>query len=162
MRIFLIIVSFVNTLFYVLFYAYFDNVMELLGTTILSAGFQHFIKDLILIIIGFCIGLMAIMFLKPKINRSYFEVKNLILLGIVPFFMLLLSRGAITNFIVSRFFSNNTSIQELIFYLFSRQVLWAMWFGFALGTSVRPNFVRIDNKHAVKYAVSDNHITDTK
>ncbi len=160
MRIFLIIISFVNTLFYVLIYAYYDNILKILGTTFLSAGFQNFFKDLVLMIIGFCIGLMAIMFLKPKIDRSYFDVKNLMLLGIVPFFLLLLSRGAVTNFIISRFFSENTSIQEMIFYLFSRQVLWSLWFGFAIGTSIRPNFTQSRRKHAVRYTLSDDNVME--
>jgi len=161
-RIFLIIISFVNTLFYVLIYAYYDNILEILGMTILSAGFQSFFKDLALIIIGFCIGLMAIMFLRPKINRSYFEVKNLVLLGIVPFFLLLISRDIITNFIISRFFSENNNIKEMIFYLFSRQVLWSLWFGFAIGTSVRPNFTQSKRKHAARYTLSDDNVMEPR
>ena len=162
MRIFLIIVSFINTLLYVLIYAYYDNILEILGTTLLSAGFQNFFKDLTLIIIGSCIGLMAIMFLQPKIDRSYFDVKSLILLGIVPFFLLLLSRDTISNFIISRFFSENNNIKEIIFYLFSRQVLWSLWFGFAIGASVRPNFIQSRRKHAVKYTLSDDNVMKPK
>lgn len=162
MRIFLIIISFINTLLYVLVYSYYDNIIVILGLALPSASFQSILKDLILIIIGTCIGLMAIIFLRPKINKSYFDVKNLVLLGIVPFLLLILSRDAITNFITTRFFSENSDIKELIFYLFSRQVLWSLWLGFAIGTSVRPNFTKIKRKHAVKYTLNENNVMESK
>ena len=162
MRIFLIVVSFINTLFYVLIYAYYDTILDMVGSTSISAGAQNFFKVLVLIIAGFCIGLLTLLYLNLKMRRSYFEVKNLLLIGIVPFLLLIFSAGPINSFIVSRFFSERESIQELIFYLFSRQVLWSIWFGFAIGTSVRIDFKKGRHKHAVSYAPGEDNVNEPK
>ncbi|TET50975.1 MAG: hypothetical protein E3J58_02795 [Actinomycetota bacterium] len=148
MRIFLIIVSFVNALLYVLIYAYYDTILDLLGTSLLSAGMQNFFKVIVLIATGFCIGLMSMLLLSPGMERSRFDVKNLLLLGIIPFIFLILSPGSVTDLVASRIFGNNESIRELLFYLFSRQTLWSIWLGFAAGTSVRIHFGRRRHKHA--------------
>jgi len=157
-RIFLIVVSFINTLFYVLFYAYYDNILSLLGVSIASVGLQNFLKLLFLLIIGFCIGIMVMLLLHLKLNRSYFEVKNLVLLGIVPFILLILSREPVTNFIIDRFFSDNESLQELIFYLLSRQVLRSGGLGFAIGTSIRFAFRKRQHRHAVSYTLGEDNV----
>lgn len=158
MRIFLIIVSFVNALLYVLIYAYYDTILDLLGTSLLSAGMQNFFKVAILIAAGFCIGLMSMLLLSPGMKRSRFDVKNLLLLGMIPFIFLILSPGSVTDLIVSRIFGNNESIRELLFYLFSRQTLWSIWLGFAAGTSVRIYFGRRRQKHATSYTPGEKEI----
>ncbi len=140
MRIFLIVISFINTLFYVLVYAYYDNVLSMLGNIAISAGLQNFLKTLVLLIAGFCIGIMVMLLLNIRSGRSSFNLKNLILIGIVPFMLMILSLDPVSSFILSRLLAGNEKIQELVFYLLSRNVLWSVWFGFALGTSVRPGF----------------------
>jgi len=162
LRAFLIIISFLNTILYMLFWAYYDNILSLLGLISAPAVLQSLAKDLLLIIIGFCIGLIAIMLLNLKLRYSFFDFKNLALLGLVPFILLILSRDSINGYIVSRFFSENNDIKELFFYLFSRKVLFSIWFGFALGTSVRPNFSNKKLKRNVKYTFSEKEIIEPK
>jgi hypothetical protein len=161
MRIFLIIVSFVNALLYVLIYAYYDTILGFLGTSALSPGIQNFLKVAVLIAAGFCIGLMSMLLLAPGMRRSRFDIKNLLLLGLVPFIFLILSPGAVTDFMASRIFGNRESIRELLFYLLSRQALWAIWFGFAIGTSVRICFSRSKHKHLASYTPGEKEIVKT-
>ncbi len=158
MRIFLIVISFINTLFYMLVYAYYDNVLSMLGNISISVGLQNFLKTLILLIVGFCIGIMVMLLLNKKSGRSSFDLKNLILIGIVPFMLLILSSGPVSSFILSRLLAGNEKIQELVFYLLSRNVLWSVWFGFALGTSVRPSFEKRRNKHASAYVLNEDNV----
>ncbi len=161
MRIFLIIISFINTLFYVLIYAYYDNVLEMLGATAISAGLQNTLKTFVLIAAGFCIGIM-VMLLSPGSDKSRFEIKNLLLIGMVPFILLVLSLGPVSSLIISRFFSGSEKMQELVFYLLSRNVLWSVWSGFALGTSVRPCFRKRRHKHAVTYVLEEDNVMEPK
>ena len=162
MRIFLIVISFINTLFYVLIYSYYDNVLDMLGATAISASLQNILKTFILIIAGFCIGITVMLLLNMKSDRSHFELKNLILIGIVPFILLILSPDPVSNLIISRIFSGSEKMQELVFYLLSRNVLWSVWFGFALGTSVRPCFGNRRHKHAVTYVLGENNEMESK
>ena len=64
-----------------------------------------------------------------------------------PFFCLVLSQGSITNFIITRFFNSSIYLNELVFYLFSRQTMWSLWLGFAIGSSVRFSFLRKRHRH---------------
>lgn len=162
MRIFLIIVSFINTLLYVLIYAYYDTILSLLGTSLLSAGMQNFFRAIVLIVAGFCIGLMSMLLLSPGMRRSRFDIRNLLLVGIVPFILLVLSPGPVTDMIASRIFGNIESIRELLFYLLSRQALWSVWFGFAVGTSVRIQFGGRRHKHIASYAPGEKEIIKTR
>ena len=152
MRIFLLIISFINTVLYILVYAYYDYILNLFGELQLSAGFLNFIKLLTLIIIGFCIGLNVSLLLSLNIGKSFFDIKSFVIIGFMPAVCLLLSEGAITNFIITRFFGSDKELTELIFYLFSRQIIWTLWFGFSIGSSVRINF-RKRLKHEVSYKV---------
>ncbi|MCJ7472429.1 MAG: hypothetical protein MUP02_06460 [Actinobacteria bacterium] len=162
MRIFLIVISFINTLLYVLIYAYYDNVLDMLGATAISADLQNLLRTLVLIIAGFCIGITVMLLLDLKINRSCFSFKNLLLIGIVPFILLILSQGFVSGLIISRLFSGSEKIQELVFYLLSRNVLWSVWSGFALGTSIRPVFRKVRHKHTVTYILRDDDIIGMK
>ena len=85
--------------------------------------------------------------LQLKIDRSLFSFKNLILIGIVPFIFLILSEGTITSFIINSLFNSNKTLSDLAFYLFSRQTIWALWLGFAVGSSIRVSFSRKEYKH---------------
>lgn len=145
MRIFLIVIAFTNGLLYFVVYAYFDTIISMMGPSSLSGGLQSFFKILLLLIAGFCIGLIPMLILSPGMRRSRIDIKNLVLLGVVPFILLVLSPGAVIDFIATRIFSNNENIKELLFYLFSRQPLWSVWLGFAIGTSARITFRRREN-----------------
>jgi hypothetical protein len=147
LRIFLIIFSFINTIFYLLIYSYFDNILELLGALDISPAILNYIKLLLLLIIGFSIGIMVILMLNLKLGKSSFSFKNLLLVGTVPFIFLILSEGTITNFIINSLFHSSKTISELVFYLFSRQIIWSLWLGFAVGTSVRLSFSKRGYKH---------------
>jgi len=152
LRIFLIILSFLNTILYILVYAYYDYILSLFDTALISAGVLNFIKLLLLVITGFCIGLMVSLLLKLDIDKSFFDIKTLIVVGFIPAVCLLLSEGTITSFIITKFFGANKKLTELVFYLFSRQILWTLWFGFSIGSSVRINFKK-KLKHEVRYKV---------
>ena len=91
-----------------------------------------------------------------KYEKSYFDYKFALIVGILPFIFLILSQGAITNFIIVKVFNSNRQISEFVFYFLSRQIVWAMWLGFALGTSVRLAFKR-RLKHEVIYKMEQAH-----
>src|SRR4030043_425929 len=147
LRRFLIIFSFVNTVFYVLVYSYFDKILEVFGVTGLSSIATNYIKLAVLLIVGFCIGMMVMLILRLKIKRSLFSFKNLLIVGIFPFICLILSEGSITSFIINKFFNSSERLSELAFYLFSRQTIWSLWLGFAIGTSIRFSFLKKEYKH---------------
>ena len=147
MRIFLIIFSFVNTIFYLLIYSYFDNILGIFGALDISPAVLNYIKLLVLLIVGFCIGLMVILMLNLKLGKSSFSFKNLVLVGIIPFLFLVLSEGTITNFVINILFRSSKTISELVFYLLSRQIIWSLWLGFAIGTSIRISFSTREYKH---------------
>jgi hypothetical protein len=162
LRIFLIIVSFANSLLYFALYAYFDTIMGIIGPAAISGGLQSFLKILVLAVGGFCVGIIPMLMLAPGMRRSRMDIKNLILLGIVPFILLILSPGPVIELIASRIFSGNESVRELLFYLFSRQSLWSVWLGFALGTSVRISFKKKLHRHAVSYSVREEQAVEEK
>ncbi len=161
MRIFLIIVSFINTLLYVLIYAYYDTILDRIGTSLLSAGMQSFFKIVVLVAAGFCIGLMSMLLLSPGMKRSRFNIKNLLLIGLIPFILLLLSPGPVIDLIASRIFGNKESIRELLFYLLSRQAVLSIWLGFAVGSSVRIHFGKRVHKHSTSYTLVEKDIIKT-
>lgn len=147
MRLFLIIFSFVNTVFYVLVYSYFDNIVEIFGVTGLSSIATNYVKLAVLLIVGFCIGMMVMLILRLKIKKNLFSFKNLLIIGIFPFICLILSEGSITSFIINKLFNSSARLSELAFYLFSRQTIWSLWLGFAIGTSIRFSFLKKGYKH---------------
>lgn len=147
MRIFLIIFSFINTVFYVFVYSYFDNILDIFGVTGLSSIALNYIKLAALLVVGFCIGITVMLILRLKIKRSLFSFKNLFIVGIFPFICLILSEGTITSLIINKFFNSSEKLSELAFYLFSRQTIWSLWFGFAVGSSIRFSFLKKEYKH---------------
>ena len=155
MRLFLIIFSFVNTVFYVLVYSYFDNILDVFGVTSLSSIATNYIKLAVLLIVGFCIGMMVMLILRLKIKKNLFSFKNLLIIGIFPFICLILSEGSITSFFINKFFNSSERLSELAFYLFSRQTIWSLWLGFAIGTSIRFSFSKKEYKH-LSIEKSDN------
>jgi len=155
LRIFLLIISFLNTVLYILVYAYYDYLLNLFGEMLLSEGFLNFIKLLLLIIVGFCIGLSMSLLLRLDLYKSYFDIRNFVIIGFIPVICLLLSEGTITNFIITKFFGSDKKLTELVFYLFSRQIIWTLWFGFSIGSSIRINFKK-KLKHEVRYKVESD------
>jgi len=155
LRVFLLITSFINTVLYILVYAYYDNILNLFNTVVLPVGLLNFIKLLTLVIVGFCIGLNVSLLLRLNINKSFFDIRTLIVVGFIPAFCLLLSEGTITNFIIAKFFGSNKRLTELVFYLFSRQIIWTLWLGFSIGSSVRINFIR-KLKHVASYNIEQD------
>jgi len=150
---FLLIFSFINAILYILVYSYYDYILGLFGEISISAGFLSFLKILILIIVGFLIGLIAALLLNLNIGRSYYDYKALIIIGIIPFICLILSEGTITNFFIIKFLNSSRQVSELVFYLFSRQIIWTLWLGFSIGSSIRLSFKRKISKHEVRYKV---------
>ncbi|MBC7333865.1 MAG: hypothetical protein H5T85_05355 [Actinobacteria bacterium] len=148
MRIFLIVISFINIVLYYMMYALFDSIVELLDWTNLSPGFLNFTKLSILVTLGFLIGLLVILVLDVGRSRSYFDIRTLAMIGFIPAIGLLLSGGTITNFFITRFFDSNKQLSELCYYLFSRTIVWSLWLGFSIGVSVRLKF-REEFKHRV-------------
>jgi hypothetical protein len=124
------------------FYAYYDNILSIFSNSNTSAGWLVFLKIVILVVIGFLIGLIVSLLLKLNISRSFFDWRLLLIVGTLPFIFLILSQGGITNFIVIKFFNANRQISELLFYFFSRQIIWSLWFGFSIGASVRIAFMK--------------------
>jgi hypothetical protein len=162
LRKFLIAVSFINSILYFAIYSYFDTIMGIIGPTDLSGGFQSFLKVLVLVAAGFCVGLMPMLLLSPGMKRSRMDIRNLILVGIVPFMLLMISPGPVSGFIITTIFSGNESIRELLLYLLSRQFLWSVWLGFALGTSVRISFKKRPRRHAVSYSAREEQAIEEK
>jgi len=150
LRIFLLIISFINTILYILIYAFYDYILNLFGTIPLSAGFLSFAKLAVLAVVGFCIGLNVSLLLRLNIDKSFFDIRNFVIIGFMPAICLLLSEGTITNFIITKFFGSDKKLTELVFYLFSRQIIWTLWFGFSIGSSVRINFKK-RLKHKITY-----------
>jgi len=146
LRIFLIVFSFINTIFYILIYSYFDNILNIFGGGPSSTA-VNYIRLAVLLIAGFCIGVNVMLILRLKIKRSVFSVKNLLIIGIIPFIFLILSEGSITGFIINKYFNASGELNEIVFYLFSRQAIWSLWLGFAIGSSIRFSFAERKYKH---------------
>ena len=157
MRLFLIIFSFINAFLYYLVYAFYDNILGIIGagSGAAAAGFFAFFKIVVLIVIGFLIGLVVSFMTRVKIERTFFDYRIAIVAGIIPFILLILSAGAITDFIVTGIFNSNRQISEFVFYFLSRQIIWTLWLGFALGASVRVSF-RKKLKHETYFKLEDN------
>jgi hypothetical protein len=150
MRLFLIITSFITAFLYFLIYALYDNILAIFGSIDVTGALISFLKIFILVIVSFLIGLIVILLLKIRYEKSHFDYRFLLIVGLLPFIFLILSQGAVTNLLIVKVFNSNRQISEFVFYFLSRQIVWAMWFGFALGTSVRLAFKR-KLKHEASY-----------
>ncbi|MCL4417309.1 MAG: hypothetical protein M1365_11530 [Actinobacteria bacterium] len=153
MRIFLIVITFINTMLYLLIYAYYENIMGLFGNLNVGGGWLSFLKILDLIIVGFLIGLIVSLSLRLHIEKSFFDYRMLLIVGILPFIFLVLSPAPVINFFVTKLFNSSRQISEAAFYFFSRQIIWTLWFGFAIGVSVRLSFKK-KLKHEIIYTLA--------
>lgn len=142
MRLFLVVTSFITAFLYFLIYAFYDNILAVFGQIDVTGAFISFIKIFILVIVSFLLGLIVILLLKIRYEKSHFDYRFALIVGILPLIFLILSQSAITNLIIVKVFDSNKQISEFVFYFLSRQIVWAMWLGFALGTSVRIAFKR--------------------
>jgi hypothetical protein len=142
--------SFITAFLYFLIYALYDNILAIFGSIDVTGAFISFLKIFILVIVSFLIGLIVILLLKIRYEKSHFDYRFLLIVGILPFIFLILSQGAVTNLLIVKVFNSNRQISEFVFYFLSRQIVWAMWLGFALGTSVRLVFKR-KLKHEANY-----------
>ena len=137
---------------YLFVYAYFENIMGLFGNVNVTGGWLSFLKILDLVIVGFLIGLIVALLLRLVIEKSFFDYRMILIVGILPFIFLILSQGGITNFFIVKLFNSSRQISEAAFYFFSRQTIWAIWFGFAIGVSVRLAFKK-KMKHEIAYRI---------
>jgi len=137
MRFVLIVISFINILLYYSAYAYYDTILEALARFDLPVSFLSFIKYFIVFILGFLIGLLIILGMRLKVSINYFDIKVLLLVGIIPALALTISYSGLANFLVVSIFKSNATVSELYYYFFSRTDIWAIWLGIATGSSVR-------------------------
>ena len=137
---------------YLLVYAYYENIMGLFGNVNVTGGWLSFLKILDLVVVGFLIGLIVALLLRLSIEKSFFDYRMLIIVGILPFIFLILSGGQVTNFFITKLFNSSRQISEAAFYFFSRQIIWAIWFGFAIGVSIRLSFKK-KLKHEITYTL---------
>lgn len=150
MRVFLIFFSFLNALLYFMLYAFYDSIIILIGGLSAPEWFLLFLKILILIIFGFLIGLVVSLMLKINRKETHFDYRTAITVGIFPFIFLILSNNSIINFISIHIFNSSRQISELLFYFLSRQIIFAVWLGFAIGVSVQISFKK-KLKHEIVY-----------
>ena len=118
-------------------------------------GFFAFLKLVVLIVVGFLIGLIVSLMTRVQVEKTFFDYKIAIVAGIIPFILLILSTGIVTDFIVSGIFNSNRQVSEFVFYFLSRQIIWTLWLGFALGASVRVSFKK-KLKHEAYFKMEDN------
>ncbi|GEM_PF-542424 len=137
MRLFLIIICFINIFLYYTAYAYFDNILDALAKYQLPVGFLTFIKYFIIFILGFLIGLLIILGMRLKVSMNYFDIKVLLLAGLIPALAIILSYSGFVSFLINNFFNTNETITELYYFFFLRTDIWALWLGIAAGASVR-------------------------
>jgi len=154
MRLFLIIVSFINIILYYVAFAYFDNISAALAGYNLSVGFLNFLRFFIVFILGFMIGFLIAVSAKSTVNMNYFDVRVFIIAGCIPALALILYNTGVVNLIVNKFFSSDLTISELVFYFFSRETVWAIWLGISIGASVRLRFKSL-NKKRFKHQILD-------
>lgn len=152
MRFILIIISFVNILLYYSAYAYYDTILGALAKYELPVGLLSFMKYFIIFILGFLIGFLIILGMRLKVNKNYFDIKVLLLVGLVPALAIIISYSGLANFLVASIFKSNSTVSELYYYFFSRTDIWAIWLGIATGSSIR---VKLIQKKKYKHQVID-------
>ncbi len=142
MRFILIIISFINIFLYYSAYAYYDTILGALAKYELPVGLLSFIKYFIIFILGFLIGFLIILGMRLKVNTNYFDIKVLLLVGLVPVLAIIISYSGLANFLVTSIFKSNNTVSELYYYFFSRTDIWAIWLGIATGSSIRIKLIQ--------------------
>lgn len=137
MRLILIIISFINIFLYYTAYAYFDNILITLARYELPVGFLTFLKYFIIFVLGFLIGFLIILGMRLRVSMNYFDLKVLLLVGLIPALAIILSYSGLISFLINTIFKSNGTISELYYYFFSRTDIWSLWLGVATGSSIR-------------------------
>ncbi len=144
MRVFLTVFSFINIILYYAGFAYFDNILDAFAGYNISAGYLSLLRYFIVFIIGFMIGLLIILTMKPKAKRNYFDIKVFLIVGFIPALALILNGTGAVNLIAVKFFGTDLTVSDLVYYFFSNNIIWSLWLGISIGSSIRLRF-------AVKY-----------
>ena len=147
MRVILIIICFINIFLYYTAYSYFDNILAALARYELPVGLLTFLKYFIIFVLGFLIGLLIILGMRLRVSMNYFDLKVLLLAGLIPALAIILSYSGMVGFLINTFFSGNETITELYYYFFSRTDIWALWLGVATGASVRLKLMQQKRKY---------------
>lgn len=157
MRLFLKIFSFINIFLYYTAFAYFDNITGALAAYKLPAGFLNFLRFIIIFLLGFVIGFLIILSMKSGEDRNYFDIKALLIAGCIPAAALILYKTGLVDLVVTRLFNSNMTVSELAFYFFSREIVWAIWLGISVGTSIRLKFRPAERnfKHQFKHQIRE-------
>ena len=137
MRKFLITILYINIILYLVFYSLTDYILREFPSLSISAGAITFIKILFLVASTFCLGVLISIFRNYRGARTVFDYRLFLKIGVIPFALLVLSGGQITGFINTHLFGGSKQLSELAFYLFSRDSIWAVWFGISVGVSVK-------------------------
>ncbi len=132
--------SFVNIILYYTAFAYFDNILNALAGYSLPAGFLSFLRLFIVFALGFMIGLLIIISMKPRPRMNYFDLKTFLIVGFIPAIGLILSGTGAVNLMVTGIFDSNPVVSDLAYYFFSNNTIWALWLGVSIGSSVRLRF----------------------
>ena len=132
--------SFINIILYYTAFAYFDNILSALADYSLPAGFLSFLRLFIVFVLGFMIGLLIIISMKPSPRMNFFDLKTFLIVGFIPALGLILSSTGAVNLMVTRIFNSNPTVSDLAYYFFSNNTIWALWLGISIGSSVRLRF----------------------
>jgi hypothetical protein len=142
LRKFLIIFSYINIILYFILYSLFDYMLGKIPLSGMPGPAITTIKILFLIAAGFCLGIVISILRGHEGMKNCFDYRIFLKTGILPFILLILSGGQITSLIITYFFGGSKQLSELAFYLFSRDIIWAVWLGISLGVSVKLRFKR--------------------
>ncbi len=142
MRKFLIIFSYINIILYFVLYGLFDYMLGKIPRLAMPGAAITTIKIIFLIAAGFCLGIVISILRGHEGMKSDFDYRLFLKTGVLPFILLILSGGQITNFVITYLLAGSKQMSELAFYLFSRDAIWAVWLGISLGVSVRLRFKR--------------------
>jgi len=153
MRIFLTVFSFINIILYYAAFAYFDNILDAFAGYNITAGYLSFLRYFIVFIIGFMIGLLIILTMKPKAKMNYFDIKVFLIVGFIPALALILNGTGAVNLIVTKFFGPDLTVSDLFYYFFSNNIVWSLWLGISMGASIRLRFAAGEKrfKHEAKH-----------
>lgn len=100
-------------------------------------GFLIFLKYFIIFVLGFLIGFLITLGMKLRVSMNYFDIKVLLMVGLIPALAIILSYSGLISFLTNTIFKSNENISELYYYFFSRTDIWSIWLGVATGSSVR-------------------------
>jgi hypothetical protein len=137
MRVLLIAFSYVNLLLYLAIYGLYEMISPLIGFSSLGQGAQTFIRVALLVIAGFFIGLVASVYKKGISGPNSFDYDLFLLLGLLPFILLVLSEGSMVDLFTRVFFPSGQAVTRFFAHLFSSWPVFALWYGLSIGVSVK-------------------------